>query len=75
MSFSIFAIVYATQDSFVYFIPPVMCFAIWIGLGVHGLMGMISRRFPKLGWVAGLLVLLVFDHRCQGKLVASGCIP
>ncbi len=58
MIFSIFAIVYATEDSFLYFITPTLCFAIWIGLGVDGLMGMITHRIPKLGWAAGLIVLL-----------------
>ena len=58
MSFSIFAIVYATQDSFVYLIPPVMCFAVWIGLGVDGLRKVISRRIPQLSWIAGVLVLI-----------------
>lgn len=58
LSFSIFAIGYATEDSFLYFIPPALCFAVWIGMGVNGLMEMISRRIPKMGWAAGLIVLL-----------------
>jgi hypothetical protein len=69
MIFSIFAIVYATEDSFLYFITPALCFAIWIGLGVDGLMGMITHRIPKLGWAAGLIVLLSLF------IVASGHWP
>jgi hypothetical protein len=58
IAFSIFSVGYATEDSFLYFIPPVMCLAIWIGLGVDGLMGMVSGRIPKLGWAVGVLALL-----------------
>ncbi len=57
-AFSVFAIGYATDDSFVYLIPPALCFAAWIGAGVDGLTGMISRRHPKLAWAAGLAFLL-----------------
>jgi hypothetical protein len=56
--FSGFAMVYATVDSFLYFIFPSMCFAIWIGMGVDGLAKLISRHSPKLGWTAGLAFLL-----------------
>jgi hypothetical protein len=36
--FSVFSIVYATEDSFIYLIPAYLSFAIWIGLGISGLM-------------------------------------
>lgn len=67
LAFSIFTIVYATGDSFVYFIPPVMCFAVWIGLGVNGLMEMTSGRFPKLGWVAGSLIFISLIIAVRGN--------
>ena len=67
MAFSIFTIVYATEDSFVYFIPPVMCLAIWIALGVDGLMEMASRKIPKSGWVVGLLFLLSLIYVASGN--------
>ena len=57
-AFSVFAIGYATDDSFVYLIPPTLCFAVWIGMGMDGLMEMISRRYQKLGWATGLIILL-----------------
>lgn len=56
--FFAFAIGYATEDSFLYFIPPVMCFAIWFGLGADGLMKLISRRYLKLGITLGLAFLI-----------------
>jgi hypothetical protein len=55
--FSAFAMVYATIDSFLYFIAPVLSFSIWIGVGVEGLMEKISSRFQRTGWMAGLLFL------------------
>lgn len=56
--FSAFAVGYATRDSFVYLIPPALCFSIWIGLGLNGLMTIISSRHPKPGLLAGLALLL-----------------
>lgn len=58
-AFSVFAIGYATDDSFVYLISPVLCFAVWIGIGADGLAGMLARRSQKLAWAAGLAFLLV----------------
>jgi hypothetical protein len=55
--YSAFSLGYATSDSFLYFIPPALCFAIWIGMGVDGLMKMIPPRYLKLGWTAGLVML------------------
>jgi hypothetical protein len=54
--FSAFAIVYGTADSYVYLIPAFLCFAIWIGLGLDGLMKAATRRVP----VGGLALCLVF---------------
>ena len=51
--YSVFAIGYATDDSFLYFIPPALCFAVWLGIGVDGLMEfMKSQALPSLrgGW-------------------------
>jgi hypothetical protein len=56
-AFSIFAIGYATDDSFLYLIPPALCFAVWIGLGLNAWMDAIARRFPKIGLATGLIFL------------------
>jgi Protein of unknown function (DUF2723) len=66
-AFSVFAIVYATEDSFVYFISPVMCFAVWIGLGVDGLMEVASRRIPHLSWAVALLILISLIFVARGN--------
>ena len=56
--FSAFAIVYDTSDSFVYLIPAILSFAIWIGLGMDGLRNAVSRRWPGLGWIIGVVFLM-----------------
>jgi Protein of unknown function (DUF2723) len=56
---SIFAVGYATPDSFLYLIPAFLCFAIWIGIGLGGLMEASSKRFRGIGIFAGLVILLI----------------
>ncbi len=56
--FFAFAIVYATRDSFMYLIPAFLCFAIWIGLGVGGVMDMFVQRFYQIGVAAGLIFII-----------------
>ena len=58
VSFSVFAIIYDTSDSFVYLIPAILSFAIWIGLATSGLVEVVSGRLPRWGWVIGLLPLM-----------------
>ena len=55
ISFSGFAIVYGTTDSFVYLIPAFLSFAIWIGLGLDGVLEILSQGLPGLRMVFGLL--------------------
>ncbi len=55
LAFSIFAIVYGTDDSYVYLIPLYLCFAIWIGVGLGGWMEAIARRVKFGGFVLGLV--------------------
>jgi len=61
--YSAFAIIYRSADSFVYLIPVLISFAIWIGLGISGLAHAISRRFPSLGLILGLLIAGYFVSR------------
>jgi len=56
----IFALVYRASDSYVYLLPGVIAFAIWIGLGVSGLARAYRARFTGLGVALGLLVVLNF---------------
>jgi hypothetical protein len=57
-AFSVFSIIYATRDSFLYLIPVFLCFAIWIGMGLAGLMDVFSQRFHKGGIAVGLAFIL-----------------
>ncbi|NOT04295.1 MAG: DUF2723 domain-containing protein [Anaerolineales bacterium] len=56
--FTFFAIGYSTTDSYMYLIPAFSCFAIWIGLGVSGLMNMFHQRFRKFESGISLVVIL-----------------
>ena len=56
--FTFFAIGYSTIDSYMYLIPAFSCFAIWIGLGVSGLMDMFHQRFRKFESGISLVVIL-----------------
>ena len=56
--FFAFAIVYATHDSFMYLIPAFLCFAIWIGLGLGGVMDIFVQRFRQIGAAGGLIFIL-----------------
>ena len=58
IGFSAFAIMYDTSDSFVYLIPVVLSFAVWIGLGTDGLIKAASRTLPRWSGGIGWLILL-----------------
>jgi hypothetical protein len=50
--------VYATDDSFMYLIPAFLCFAVWIGLGMGGLMDLSVHRSRYLGAAGGFIFIL-----------------
>jgi hypothetical protein len=67
---TIFAIGYATTDAFLYLIPGFLCLAIWIGVGLSGLMDAFSRRFHSMGPLVGfvfisLLLIQAWNNRIQ----------
>ncbi len=47
-AFSVFALVYFTEDSYLHFTPPALSFSIWLGLGVDGLMKMVSHKAEEI---------------------------
>ncbi len=54
----VFALVYATSDSFLYLLPALLSFALWIGAGVLRLSEAVSVRWPRAaGWI-GIFFLL-----------------
>ena len=58
IAFSVFAIFYASPDSDVYLIPAILSFAIWIGLGIGGLMNAVARYSVPVGSVIGMMFLV-----------------
>ncbi len=59
-AFTIFAIIYSTHDSFMYLIPAYLCFAIWIGAGLDGLLSMLPQHLQRIAPTVSLLVLSYF---------------
>jgi hypothetical protein len=57
-TFLVFAIGYATNDSYIYLIPAFLCFSIWIGLGLARLMELLFKGFPRVGAGLGLIFIL-----------------
>jgi hypothetical protein len=55
--FTVFAIVYGSVDSYIYLIPVFLSFAIWIGLGVAGLLNQFSRWHLLLRTIFAFLLL------------------
>ncbi len=55
---SAFAIVYGTFDSYVYLIPVFLCFAVWMGRGLAGLMDAAAARLRWGGLALGALVVV-----------------
>ncbi len=61
--YSLFAIVYSSDDSYVYLIPVYISFAVWIGLGVGNLLGRISHNSWVILWGVGLLLAGYYAFR------------
>jgi len=55
---TIFAILYATTDAFMYLIPAVLCFSIWIGIGVGKIINTASRWSRQIGVTIGIVLIL-----------------
>jgi hypothetical protein len=59
VAFSLFAVIYATPDSFEYLLPAFLGFAVWIGLGITAALESVRRR-PRWGvGLVGLFLLAV----------------
>jgi len=61
--FSVFAIFYRSIDAYLYLIPMILAFSIWIGLGITSLGQEFVQRFPRLGLVLGVLIAGYFVGR------------
>jgi hypothetical protein len=56
----LFAILYGSDDSYVYLIPFLVSLAIWIGLGMNELWRALRGRFPRFGLALGVFTIGVF---------------
>jgi MFS family permease len=54
------AFLYRSTDSYVYLIPAFLCIAIWLGVGIAGLMDQFMSQIPVLQIGFGLLVIGYF---------------
>jgi hypothetical protein len=59
IAFTVFAVIYATNDSFLYLIPAFLCFAICIGMGLFGLMDLFDHRFHQGSLVIGFIFIFI----------------
>jgi hypothetical protein len=54
--FSVFAVLYRSIDAYLYLIPMILAFSIWIGVGITSLGQEFVGRFSNLGLVLGVLM-------------------
>jgi len=58
--YSAFSILYYSPDSYVYLIPALISFAIWIGLSSAWIAGQVSKRFPRFKTIPMLCIGAIF---------------
>jgi hypothetical protein len=59
----VFAVLYGSRDSYVYLVPLLVSFAVWIGLGIAGLGRAMSARLQRWGLALGLIAVGYFAIR------------
>jgi hypothetical protein len=59
----VFALLYGSQDAYVYLIPVLISFSIWIGSGLAGLVSGLSRRSSRLALSLAVLLVVYFVAR------------
>lgn len=66
---TIFALFYASDDSYVYLIPMIISFAIWIGIGAGNLIIQLGHRSNRIQLGIGLLLVSYFLIHSMPALV------
>jgi hypothetical protein len=61
LAFTIFSIIYATNDSYVYLIPAVLSMSAWLGIAVGRLMDAAAQKWKPLPGILVIAVLLAFS--------------
>lgn len=59
LAFGAFSVLYSTSDSFVYLIPALLCFSIWLGIGVSRILQAIFHRWKAIPTLTGIVILLI----------------
>lgn len=67
MVYALFALVYGTFDSYVYLIPSILVYALWIACGLQEIIEIAVTRW-KLAWIP-LILLMVFA--LTGQVIAT----
>ena len=60
ISYGAFALIYASYDSYVYLIPTILAFSLWLGLGFNTLINSIMERWQKAMWVIAPMIIVLF---------------
>jgi hypothetical protein len=58
--YGLFALFYASYDSYVYLIQTILAFSLWIGLGIGRFISYIMDRWCNAGWILFPLLILFF---------------
>jgi len=66
-AFSLFAIGYGTSDALLYMLPAFLCFSIWIGIGLQGLMDLLARRISLMGPLVTTIFILALLAQAWGN--------
>ena len=68
--YSAFSIVYYSPDSYVYLIPVLISFSIWVGLSSAWVADQVSRRFPRFKAIPMLCIGAIFILRALWAIPA-----
>ena len=66
--YGLFALFYVTNDSYVYLIPTIIAFSIWIGLGIGNICNLVSEKWQYTNWVLVTLMIGFFILRIYSAL-------
>lgn len=61
--YGLFALFYASYDSYVYLIQTILAFSLWIGLGIDKFINYVMGRWCNAGWILFPLLILFFILR------------
>ncbi|MDP2964722.1 MAG: hypothetical protein Q8N39_01640 [Pelolinea sp.] len=66
--YGLFALFYASYDSYVYLIQTILAFSLWIGLSIDGFISYMMGRWHKAGWILFPLLILFFILRINSAV-------